>query len=649
MSVFQDTWKLDIDMGFAADLDKADDAVDNIDKSFKSAAKAAKEFDRASARAAKEVERELAKAEREAAKEARALAKAQREVERASRAVAAAATKEAKALARDAAKAARLHEKATREAARGAKALAKEMDRVSRSAKKEAAALKKSQAAARHLDSENAKKGLEGVAQSLGISAVSGERLANVWLAAGAAVGAGLALITNAVSTYISTNKKAKASAEHLATAWERMQVAAVKYHAGVDGVSASLDKNAARLAALTATMFPAEKATVKLTAAQKKNQSWTDKGIGSLMKSNLILRLNVELVGALVDEIDDLIGVQEKLVSGDLERNSKIYFENFKLKIRNADKEKKLMFEQFRAAAKEEDRRRKADAADAKRKKAERARAAKAAKAAREAELKDIIGFEKRIEAAKKFASVLDDIEAGLTKISAEEAGFATKGGFGQQRTGFAERAAGLTKKAPQEGLMGTLEGPGEAGLTAHEEQIKALDATYENFAKGGIMTAVDSMGMFVESMADGSLRQAEFGGLVLASVGGFLEQFGKAAAAAGLIGEWFQAGGLFSNPVAGIGLGLAAVALGKAMGGYGKAVAGRNAASTGGDRAASTARASSRRRDRNRNREDDRDESPIIIMLDAVKVGRGVRKRDAQAARRGEFVASTTIRGMA
>ncbi len=535
--------------------------------------------------------------------------------------------------------------------------------------------------------SANATKAIEGVAQSMGISALSGERLANVWLAAGAAVGAVIAgvgvLVSKSLTAYIAKNKEAKDATERFAKAQDRLLVSLGSaifagekgantidaFASKLDGFTAAIKRNAKPIRGFVEGTVDATNALVKFFTSGLQIVTFPILGFIDLVKQaggSIIdfalgtiegLAQIMNAVGVLPDSITkDVLGITDGVQKNvrDMTDISKGLVSSLDKSMTSARK----FGDEMTTAAKGNDKFTssmvKADKALQEfvgpvktwgdEVKTAGVKVDRAAIAARE--LAAALNFEPGIASAKKFVKLLDDIEAGLTKVSGEQSGFG--GGLTENLAGGGFAALAQDQTA-QQGFAGAITEKVDPAAAQGIQVLDDLNVAFDDFANGGIMSAVDSFGLFAESMAAGTFNAGDFGKATLASLGDLLTQLGKGAIAAGLIGDWFQKGGLISNPGLGIGLGVAAFALGKVLSG-GLAASGSRASSSGsGQRAASVARQSARDRNQDRNAADDQTGGDLVVVLDGNIVGRTVRKRDAQASRRGEFVASTTLRGLA
>ena len=610
MAEFTDTWRLEID-GEAnqqleeavGTLDKLDDAFARVDKEAEKTNQTLAKTEREAARVAKALERKAAKAAREAANE---LKRVEREASRAAKAL-------------------------KNEAAKGAREVAKAMAKAEKETLAEAKALERTRAAAKKLNLENTKKGIEGLAAGMQIGAISGERLANVWLAAGAAAGtlafSGIAVVRGAIDTYIEKSVVAKEASDRLTKAWEKMQIAAVESQLGTTGMTKALDTNTARLNALTESLFPSVDALSRLNEEEEKyvQSGFTD----SLTFQASGIGLLVTATEFAIDSFDDLHDIEEKAAAVSfkaLTDQLKGVGAEINAILGKAREENEKLDKEEADAAK---RRKKEDAR--KKKTAEREAAMAAKEAARrqaaadklaEKELSDILNFERGIADAKKFLAVLNDIEAGVSKTG-----------------GFAGRAGALTEEAGVGGAVGEFAKKKREAAEAARKGKVDIGGAVDDFGAAGIALATDQLGLFIEQMAAGSLTAADFGKGMLQSIGSWIADFGQAMIIAGAMAQFVQGGELLIAPAAAIGLGIAAVAIGKSMSGISQRGGGRGGGGGGSNRAASAARQVSRNADRSRASREDRQDAAMVVVMDGKVVGRAIRARDAQSRRRGEF----------
>lgn len=615
MAQFNDTWKLDMDRGFISVMDEANAALERLDQSFaevdaeadrtnetlkkteKEAAKAAAALEREAARAAKKLARELAKVEREA-------------------------QKAEKALDRDVAKAARESARAMSKAEREAEQLAKKLDRTRKAAKK--------------LNLENARKGIEGLAQGMQIGALSGERLANVWLAAGAAAGAvafgAFTLAKNAIETYIRTNERAKEASDRLVKSWENMQVAAVEAQLGTQGLTEELDRNAVRLDKLTEFFFPAKTAMGDLVEEEEKfiQSGFTD----SLQFKLSAVGLLVNGVSLAIDEFDELFEVEQKLAEEGTAR-LEAHFESI---VDFVDQARESV-DDFLGSLKATGGRVLDFFVDARKAERKRRRGVKRKKPEDFAILtesgEDFLAAQRATEAFSAQIEKLKLEETIVQPFNLVAATFEAIERSGASIQAEAERRATETLEA---------EGLGEGGPFERQKTfLEDVDVAFEDFAQGGIQLAIEAMGDFITAFAAGDLDVVEFGRGLLNGVGTLLQDLGQAVLVASLIGDFFKKGGLITSPGLGIALGVSAIALGAVLSGASAIGTGgsRGGGASGGDSAArQTARTLNQRRDDR----DDRDERPVILVMDGEKFGEAVFARGAKAARRGGAVVPIT-----
>jgi hypothetical protein len=520
------------------------------------------------------------------------------------------------------------------------------MGRVSRKAKGASTGLRKvSKSAKKTTDNAaNLSKAVEGAAQGLGISALSGERLANVWLAAGAAAGTLLfavgALVSKGIKAYIQSSEEATAATERLTLAQDRFFVALGKAAAGGEDVEQSIDNMAGAFDRMTTrvnansgeirdAMFlivAGVQGAIEVLSATTLGATVTPLAIiiDGLRAAVGFLGLAIvgmaeawieamNLVGLVTDEKLKQVRVTTREWSRDLleltdtesgvtaglwdARAGLIAFteemghaalgvEDLTTELQDVDKALQMVNTATKvgttAAAKSSKGFRKMETA------AERARK----------EIEKLFAFEKVEANAKKFQKLLDDIEKGVggprEGLTAEKAGFAGFTDLGREGFAFGTEQRFQETEA-KEGLGGIIK----------PDEITEMDQAFIDFAEGGIKLAIDQSAKFIELWAAGDLDLKEFGKQSLVAIGGWLQDLGKAAIAAGLIGDFFQKGGLISSPAIGIGLGVAALALGSALAGFGQR--GGDRGSGAGGRADSAARQTARTLDQTRRERDD------------------------------------------
>lgn len=689
MAVFQDTWKLDIDAGFIGVLGKAEAQLDDLDDSFESVARASKRTNESLSKTEKEAARAAKAMEREAAKAAKQLA---RDLAAADRA----AVRAAKALEKDAAKGARLlaraMEKAERESkrtakalerdvAKGANAVARAMAKAERETKREALALSRAGKEARALNIDRLTKSVEGLSGAMGIAGVSGETLANGWLAAGVAVGALIAsigaLASKSLSAYAKKNVEAKDAVDRLTKAQDRFLVSlgaaifaeekgvkALDSFAGrLDSFGAAVTKNKEQVRGFAeglvdATRIAVKFATVGIQAGLTPMLAFVDLIVAA---GGVILNFTlgtIESVIQLLNVIDilpdsitkDLVGITDGVQKEILELTD--ITEGFTVGLHRTASGVRDFADDMSDAAKGT--------------KDFSGKAQKAEKAVQEFQgpvktwldedlgpkfagsivkiasaMDELNAIELQMTEFDKLLGVLDDIEDGLTKVSAAQAGFATEGGFGTGLTGFGGVAERLTK-GEEKGLGAAFK---DANGTVKDASID-ISSELGDFGASGIALATDAMSTFIETMAEGSFTAASFGQGILVAVGSWIGDFGEAMIMAGIMAQFVQGGNLLIAPAAAIGLGIAAVTLGGLMSGLGKRGGGGGGAS-----ASSGADAAARRTQRtisdDRSSAEDREDATVVIMMDRQVVGRVLRADAKQSARRAEFVAGHSVQG--
>jgi hypothetical protein len=244
---------------------------------------------------------------------------------------------------------------------------------AARADKKLAASMKSAGAEAKRMEgrTDNLKKSIEGIAQGMGLSAISGERLSNSYLAigaaAGAVVGGGLALIKGALETYTARNKEAKEAADRLTKSWGDMQVAAVEATLGTDGLSKAFDTNAARIDALSEALFPAIEGFDKMSKAEQDAALATDRGIVKWARYHPLLNEMINNVELATAAFDDLFDVQEKVAKNAYDAKSKAAFERWKKDQKEAQKLRQKAADDERKAWEAVDKRGKREEANAK------------------------------------------------------------------------------------------------------------------------------------------------------------------------------------------------------------------------------------------------------------------------------------------
>lgn len=537
------------------------------------------------------------------------------------------------------------------------------VERSARGAEKELKDVGRAAAVA-SLGTERLSKGVEGAAQALGISAISGERLANGWLAAGAAAG-GLAwavgtVLTKAVKAYLASTEEGRDATERLTKSsqrfWEelgRVVMGANNAEQSVDNMAGAIDRATIAVMkhedeirqfvfygvkALSGMAQVLSKTTASALTPVLGAIDLVKAGIGNLADNFLTLveaaGIGANLVGAVTDE--ELVRIktrsdalqQQLRDTTDLSNGLVVSlwdqvdaFEGYTDEMANAV----LGIGDFSTDLGA------ADKALQKHSKAlkDGTEAAKAFKAA-----KGMSAAEKKRTLEQGLAASLGDPDLGfLDKFSADMAGMPGDSTFTYAASFKAEQ--NLANLGIDDSLMNQF------------ESITALDEAFEDFAKGGVMMAVDSMGMLIEQFASGETSGKAFLGATLASIGGALKELGKAAVAAGLIGDWFKKGGLIQNPSLGIALGIAAFALGSALSGFGSAISSERGGGGGGGRGASSRAARAFNRERREDNEDRREQETFLVMDNRI-VGQVEHSRQERRDRRGDIVpASMRVRG--
>jgi hypothetical protein len=536
---------------------------------------------------------------------------------------------------------------------------------------------------------ENASKAIEGVAQSMGISAVSGERLANVWLAAGAAAGALLfavgALATKGLKAYIKSNKDAQDAVERLDKAQERffetLGKAIFEEEKGIttlDSFAGKLDElavvvkvNEKAIRGFAEGLVTATDAVVNFYTSGLQVVTFPILGFADLLiaAGGVVLNFGLgifETIAQMLKAVDVLPDTMKKVIgiTDGLQANilaSTDITEGFVATLDDQMTAMRGLSDDLAEAAK--------GTKDFGGATQDAERDLQSFQGPMKTWIDDIKTGTKSVnkldkalgnlviragKGASAFATLTNEQRAAAA--AAEGSLFATEGGFATGRTGF----QGLTAERVdpgQQGFKGLLESEdtdeekaaarAKADATAEtEDQLARLDAAFANFAEGGVMLAVSSLGGFVGALAEGNFNAGEFGKGILISLGNMMVNLGEAAVVAGGIGKWFQEGGLFAAPEMGLLLGGAAIVLGSILAGGVKGTQGGGSGARGGDRAAAATRRTVSQQDRSRSDREDRQEAPQDIWLDGGKVGKAVTKRQAQAMRRGAMMPVTEAR---
>ena len=479
--------------------------------------------------------------------------------------------------------------------AKEAKAAAVETKRLDRAARDAAAkGLRDSRKAAKQLatQADKSKKALEGLAQGMALSAINGERLSSVSLAVGVAVGSviggAVSLATDALKTYIAQNVRAKEASDNLSKSWEAMQVAAVESKFGTDGVTKALDRNTARMNALTKSLFPAVDQMSKLNAEEEKyvKSGFTD----SVQFKLSALGLLVTAADFAIESFDELHDIEKKV--------SEVSFKNLTDQLKGVGSEidkiiakatadsKKLDKEEADAAK----RRAKRVAAEAKRKKAEAKRAAAEAKRRQAAAdalsrktLSEILNFEGAIADAKKFRGVLDGIADDLRSLperlpslDVAEPVFGAKDvtGFDAEASPFSAEALQQAKEfdavlSEIEATELTVLDNAASSTSLWLQETVDLTASMQQLAVGGIGVLTDAVGDYITAMVAGEDSTVSFGDAILAGFGNLMKQVGSGMIALSTAALMVETGGIFANPIAGIALGGLLVAGGAVLAG--------------------------------------------------------------------------------
>jgi hypothetical protein len=487
-------------------------------------------------------------------------------------------------------------EKTALKAARADKMLAKEMKVAADKTKLLAGEQKK--LAAR---TANATKGIEGLAQGMGIGALSGERLANVWLAAGATAGALIGAIGilagKSLVTYVSKNIDAQRAVERLDKAQNRfLETLGKAIFAEEKGIK-TLDSFAGKLDQMALAVKENDKEvrnfaegivdathavttfyTAGIQLALLPITGFIDllaKAGGGVLKFSLgvveTLAQLTKAVGVLPKEMQEVIGFTNGMqdsISGLTDLS-----DGLTVKLHKSMQATRDFGDDMAGAAKG-------------------TKDFSGAIQEAERELQETQGPIKTWAdvATVQTARVRDgffELNKEVSKLnegfgileqpafSAADVGFATEGGFGAGRFGF----AGLTAERLDPGADGVAEAAAElqapVGLAQSEtslmnEEAVDLNASLNELASGGIANVTAGIGTYIEAMAAGQSQSVSFGAGLALSMGELMQSVGAGMIALSTAKLIADEG--FINPLAGIAIGALLVATGAATAGFAK-----------------------------------------------------------------------------